>query len=789
MSRPDCGWPTSSTACPGRGWPWWCAVAPAPPRCAGCSVVQESPSRPPRPTFPSTRRWPCGRSSPSCAAPSTSWREPRSWTPADVVEILTSPVGGADAVTLRRLRRALRRLELEDGGGRPSDVLLAEAVLHPFPPRPRRARGGSGPAHEPGPCRRRARPAARRPVSRRSSGRCGARAASRGRGGRRPWREGRVAAVPTATSTPCSPCSMPRPGSPTASPGPPRGTSSTTSSARTSRGTRSSPAHRRGSRWLWSPRRDRPAGSGTSWSSPGCRTGCGPTCALRGSLLGSSHLVDVVTGRGADPRAARAQVRHDETRLFHVAVTRARQRLVVTAVRSEEEQPSPYLDVVDPLSEPRRFTDVPRPATLPGLVAELRREVAGDDPATRGAAVTALATLAVEGVPGADPAQWWALRDLTDDRPRRPPSAPVTVAPSTIDQFGRCRLQWVLRAAGGDGPSMGAQDIGTLVHEVAHDLGDTDAVTYAGELERRWGRLGLAPGWLSRRDLARARAMTDRLARHVAEASAAGWRRAATEAAMAVAVGRARGHRAGRPRRGRCRRPGADHRPEDGGEQADGRGAAPARAARGLPAGGRGGRLRGSTVTAPVGRPFCSSGGRRAPARRCSSRLPGGGRRARVGSRPRRGGGCGDGWSRLRRNAGTSVRNVPAQGLLPRLRRRAIDCEERRHGIRGAVPWGTRAGGTASASAVDGRTAPGVVTGRLVCGGAPRSSPERWARSTRPRPSRSRSSRPVAAAARRRRRGIGEDGDHGGAGRVAGGERARPPRRGAGTHLHPQGGG
>jgi superfamily I DNA/RNA helicase len=53
--------------------------------------------------------------------------------PADVVDVLTSPVGGADAVQLRRLRRSLRRLELDDGGGRPSDVLLAEAVLQPFP--------------------------------------------------------------------------------------------------------------------------------------------------------------------------------------------------------------------------------------------------------------------------------------------------------------------------------------------------------------------------------------------------------------------------------------------------------------------------------------------------------------------------------------------------------------------------------------------------------------------------------------------------------------------------------
>jgi RecB family exonuclease len=265
-----------------------------------------------------------------------------------------------------------------------------------------------------------------------------------------------------------------------------------------------------------------------------------PDLRLRGSLLGSTDLVDVLAGRGDDPRAARAQVRHDETRLFHVAVTRAREHLVVTAVRGEDEQPSPFLDVIDPLPQARTFTDVPRPLTLAGLVGELRREVAGEDPARRGAPVTTLARLASHHVPGADPAQWWALRDVSDTRPRRAPDAPVVISPSAIDPFIRCRLQWVLRAAGGDGPSMGAQDIGTLVHDVAHELGDTDAATYAAEVEARWGRLGLAPGWLSRRSLAQATAMTDRLARYVTESDAAGWRRTASEARIEAAIGRAR---------------------------------------------------------------------------------------------------------------------------------------------------------------------------------------------------------------------------------------------------------
>jgi superfamily I DNA/RNA helicase/RecB family exonuclease len=458
--------------------------------------------------------------------------------PADVVDVLTSPLGGADAVSLRRLRRSLRRLELDDGGGRPSDLLLADAVLHPFP------LGRLGP--EAAPARR---------VHRVLAAAVGALAEGEGveeviwrmwsaAGLADPWRDAALGGGPGGARADrdldavlglfdAAARFVDR--LPGASPADfldsvlGQDVAGDTLVARAPAGE---------SVALVTPA----ASAGLEWDLvvvAGVQEGVWPDLRLRGSLLGSTDLVDLVTGRGGDPRAARAQVRHDETRLFHVAVTRARERLVVTAVRSEDEQPSPFLDVVDPLPHDRPFTDVPRPLTLQGLVAELRRSLVSDDPALRGAAVTTLGRLAREGVPGADPSQWWALRDLTDDRPRRDPEHPVRVSPSAIDGFWRCGLQWVLRASGGDGPSVGAQDVGILVHEVAHDLGDTTAAEYAAEVERRWGRLGLPPGWLSRRRLAEAQRMTDRLARYVGETTAEGWRRAASEQQLRVALGRA----------------------------------------------------------------------------------------------------------------------------------------------------------------------------------------------------------------------------------------------------------
>ena len=51
--------------------------------------------------------------------------------PARAADLLVSPVGGSDAVGLRRLRRVLRHQELAAGGGRTSDSLLAELLQEP----------------------------------------------------------------------------------------------------------------------------------------------------------------------------------------------------------------------------------------------------------------------------------------------------------------------------------------------------------------------------------------------------------------------------------------------------------------------------------------------------------------------------------------------------------------------------------------------------------------------------------------------------------------------------------
>ncbi len=101
------------------------------------------------------------------------------------------------------------------------------------------------------------------------------------------------------------------------------------------------------------------AAKGLEWdlvAVAGVQEGVWPDLRLRGTLLGSERLVDVVSGRADETGVAASLVGQasalldEERRLFYVAATRARRRLLVSAVNSSavggadhEEQPSRFL--------------------------------------------------------------------------------------------------------------------------------------------------------------------------------------------------------------------------------------------------------------------------------------------------------------------------------------------------------------------------------------------------------------------------------------------------------------
>ncbi len=241
----------------------------------------------------------------------------------------------------------------------------------------------------------------------------------------------------------------------------------------------------------------------------GVQEGVWPDLRLRGSLLGVDELAALAQGRTPAGRSAdrRGELLEEERRLFYVAVTRASQRLVVTAVaggEAGEERPSRFLAELG-LELPAP-TSAGRPLTGAGLVAELRHAAAtSDDPTLREAACRRLALLAgpetpaTPSVPIAHPHRWWGLLPLSEAGPLVREDEKVRVSPSKVEAFDTCSLRWFLESAVGvAGTSGPSQVLGMLVHalaELASGDGAVDEPALVSRLDEVLPELDLGAPW------------------------------------------------------------------------------------------------------------------------------------------------------------------------------------------------------------------------------------------------------------------------------------------------------
>ncbi|WP_078855777.1 ATP-dependent helicase [Streptomyces sp. NRRL F-5065] len=259
----------------------------------------------------------------------------------------------------------------------------------------------------------------------------------------------------------------------------------------------------------------------------GVQEGLWPDLRRRGSLLEADRIGRDGLAEPLTPGALLAE----ERRLFYVAATRARERLVVTAVKApadDGDQPSRFLTELG--VTPHDVTGRPRrPLAVAALVAELRATTVDprvSEPLRQAAAhrLARLAAVADEDgrplVPAAHPHRWWGMWDPTESRaPLRDRDRPVALSGSALDQLANtCALQWFLgREVKADAPATAAQGFGNVVHVLAdevasgHTAADLDVLME--RLDSVWNALAFDAPWKSAQEKANARVALERFLR------------------------------------------------------------------------------------------------------------------------------------------------------------------------------------------------------------------------------------------------------------------------------------
>ncbi|MGV9938240.1 ATP-dependent helicase [Streptomyces sp. NPDC003401] len=266
---------------------------------------------------------------------------------------------------------------------------------------------------------------------------------------------------------------------------------------------------------------------GLEWSLvvvAGVQEGLWPDLRRRGSLLEADRIGRDGLAEPLTPGAVLAE----ERRLFYVAATRARDRLVVTAVKApadDGDQPSRFLTELG--VEPKDVTGRPRrPLSVAALVAELRATTV--DPRVseplREAAARRLARLAAltdeDGrplVPSAHPYRWWGMFEPTESKvPLRDRDRPVVLSGSALDQLANtCALQWFLgREVKADAPATVAQGFGNVVHVLADEVASghtpADLAVLTERLDSVWNALAFDAPWKSAQEKEHARMALER---------------------------------------------------------------------------------------------------------------------------------------------------------------------------------------------------------------------------------------------------------------------------------------
>jgi superfamily I DNA/RNA helicase/RecB family exonuclease len=279
----------------------------------------------------------------------------------------------------------------------------------------------------------------------------------------------------------------------------------------------------------------------------GVQDGVWPNLRQRSSLLGSERLVEMVRypniPKGELERISANGLRDDENRLFLVAMTRAQTHLYITAIQREDDAPSDLFESAEQILQGKSakplLTEVPRPITVPALVSALRAQLSGDK---KKEAAALLKKLSDEGIHVANPQNWVGAVERSSDLPVVDPKELVSVSPSALDTYKECALKWFLQSNGGTNGDSTAQILGSAIHAFAAKLhtdptkNETDLLDL---LKSSWKLIDPDEGWVGKTSLEEASKMISRFVHYHAVSPR---KVVAVETSFTVEIGRARLH-------------------------------------------------------------------------------------------------------------------------------------------------------------------------------------------------------------------------------------------------------
>lgn len=277
----------------------------------------------------------------------------------------------------------------------------------------------------------------------------------------------------------------------------------------------------------------------------GLQDGVWPNVRLRGGMLHTWRLGEALAAHriGAAEevpgvRDRRRDALHDELRLFVRAISRARQRLLVTAVDDDDQSPSPFFGFLPAPDPTQAHPSAEHPLTLRGLVARYRRILTTSRSETeRAEAAAQLAVLSREQVPGADPVQWYGIAAPSTTAPLRDLVVQgARVSPSRMEAFEECEVNWLIAALGGDSIRPTAAGIGTLVHEAMETVPGGDLHALRAVLDTHWPELDFETAWIGRRERRTADVFIDRLHAYLTRVAQDGGEVLGSEAEFQFAV-------------------------------------------------------------------------------------------------------------------------------------------------------------------------------------------------------------------------------------------------------------